>query len=83
MSELSELFARDPLGLTDPDIAKIVAKMREHQAQYELGIKAPPVGERKKAPGKAATAAQGLLKELGFGEPGGGTGDVLKDLGLK
>lgn len=61
MSELSELFDRDPLKYTDQDIAAIVKRMREAQAQYELGAKAP-VAERVKKP-KASTT---LLKDLGL-----------------
>jgi len=61
MSDLSDLFARDPLSLTTEDISTIVARMREAQAQFELGIKAP-VAERKTK--RAAGAA--LLKELGL-----------------
>ena len=64
MSELSELFDRDPLSLSDQDIAKIITRMREAQAQYELGARAPvaPKGP-KKAPSKTAE----LLKDLGLG----------------
>lgn len=61
MSELSELFDRDPLQLTDQDISKIVARMREHQAQFELGVKVPVVPKPKK-PSKAET----ILKDLGL-----------------
>lgn len=63
MSELSELFARDPLGLTDQDLDVIIARMREAQAQHELGIKAP-VAARPKAPSKKTAD---LLKDLGLG----------------
>ena len=61
MSDLTELFERDPLQLSDQDLAKIVARMREAQAQYELGARAP-VAERK----KRSTAGENLLKELGL-----------------
>jgi len=61
MSDLSELFARDPLKLTTDDIAAIIARMREAQAQFELGVK-QPVAERKSRKGSAAA----LIKELGL-----------------
>jgi hypothetical protein len=73
MNELAELFARDPLNLSDQNIATIVAKMREHQAQFELGVKAPAAP---KAPKSSKT--KDLLKDLGLGAD-----DVLGDLGLK
>jgi hypothetical protein len=66
MSELSELFDRDPLSLSDQDVAKIIARMREAQAQYELGAKAP-VAERPKKLKAASTKTLDLLKDLGLG----------------
>ena len=60
-TELSELFARDPVGLSDQDIEAIVARMREAHAQFELGIR-KPVAERP----KKATKTENLLKDLGF-----------------
>jgi len=61
MSELSELFDRDPLLLTDQDIALIIRRMRENQAQYELGVK-PPAPKAKKS-----SKTNDLLKDLGLG----------------
>lgn len=61
MSELSELFERDPLSYTDQDIRTIIARMRESQAQYELGAKAPVAPRPKKS-----TKAADLLKDLGL-----------------
>jgi hypothetical protein len=80
MSEISELFDRDPLNYSEQNIATIVAWMRETQAQNELGARAP------RAP-KAApktTKGQAILAEL-FGAPSGAgpADDILKDLGLK
>jgi hypothetical protein len=60
-NDLSELFDRDPLHLTDSDIAKIVARMRENHTQYELGAPKTP-----KAPPKKSTKTQDLLKDLGL-----------------
>lgn len=77
MSDISELFDRNPLNLTDQDLDKIISFMRQHQAQYELGVKTPPVGERVKKP----KASDKLLNELGLGGSPTGT-DLLKDLGL-
>ena len=74
MSELSELFDRDPLHLSKQDVEAIVARIREAQAQYELGAKPVPVAPR---PKKSKTLD--LLKDLGL-SPGD---DPLKDLGLK
>jgi len=61
MSDLSELFDRDPLHLSDQDIAQIIARMREAQAQYELGAKAAPAEKAKKS-----TKTENLLKDLGL-----------------
>lgn len=49
MSDLSELFERDPLNLTTEDIATIVARIREAQAQFELGVAKPPAKPKKAA----------------------------------
>jgi len=59
-NELSELFDRDPLKLTDPDLEVIIKRMRESQAQFELGVK--PKAE----PKPKSTKTQNLLKELGL-----------------
>jgi hypothetical protein len=74
MSELSELFDRDPLLLSEQDIGVIVARLRENQAQHELGVKPVPVAKPRKP-----TKVHDLLKDLGLTS----SGDVLKDLGLK
>ncbi len=60
MSDLSELFDRDPLQLTSQDIALIVKRMRENQAQYELGAKTPVAPKPPKKP------KNDLLKDLGL-----------------
>ena len=63
MSDLSELFDRDPLSLTDQDLERIIARTRESQAQYELGgPKAPP----KAAAKPKTTKTLDLLKDLGL-----------------
>ena len=62
-SELAELFERDPLGMSTQDIATIVKKMREYQAQFELGLRTP-VAERKTVRSKKPD--DDLLKDLGL-----------------
>lgn len=60
MSDLSELFARDPQKLTDEDITAIIARMREAQTQFELGAKAPSKAKPK------SEKTLNLLKDLGL-----------------
>ena len=60
-SDLSELFARDPLGLSDQDIETIILRIRQNQAQYELGAKAPKAEKPAKTPKTLS-----LLKDLGL-----------------
>jgi hypothetical protein len=74
MSELSELFERNPFKYTDQDLDAIVARMRQAQAQHELGVPAK-VAERVKKP----KASEKLLNDLGLTGPM----DMLKDLGLE
>jgi hypothetical protein len=62
MNDLSELFARNPQGLSDQDITRIVTRMREAQAQHELGVKAPVAPRVKKQSPKTVD----LLKDLGL-----------------
>lgn len=37
MTDLAELFARDPLGLTDDDIRTIVEEMRKSRHAFNAG----------------------------------------------
>jgi len=60
MSDLSELFARDPVLLTDQDIDKIVERMRAAHVQFELGVKPPPKAAKPKA------EKPNILKDLGL-----------------
>jgi hypothetical protein len=39
MSDISDLFARDPEHLTRDDIRSIIAKYREARQQFILGVK--------------------------------------------
>lgn len=41
MSEISDLFARDPLALTKDDRAKIIKYYRDQRAQWNATGKAP------------------------------------------
>lgn len=53
MSDIAELFARDPLKLTREDLTTIVAKFRESRGQFTLGNKmagsTKPKTEKQKA----------------------------------
>ena len=59
-TELSELFDRDPLKLSEQDITVIVEAQRAAQSRHELGVRPPT--KKAAAPNKAAT----LLKDLGL-----------------
>lgn len=61
MSDITELFARDPCGLTDDEIDEIIVHMRNHQAQFELGAKPPKAAKAPKA-----NKSDQLLKDLGL-----------------
>lgn len=39
MSDIAELFARDPLDLTDQDLDTIIAKLRASRAAFNAGEK--------------------------------------------
>lgn len=49
MSDIGELFSRDPLKLTREDRAAIIAKYREARNQFVLGVKS--AGNAKKIKG--------------------------------
>lgn len=65
MSELAELFDRDPLHLSDQDVMKIIARMREARTQFELGVKTAPVAPRQKK--EKSSKTMDMLKDLGLG----------------
>lgn len=50
MSELSELFARDPLQLTKSDRAQIIAHMRANRAAFMQGQRTTSVEKASKKP---------------------------------
>lgn len=63
MTDISELFARDPLQLTDQDLDVIIKVQREARAQYLAG------GRGSKSAGSKAKTAPGpkpTLEDLGF-----------------
>lgn len=69
---LQELFSRDPLKLSDQDIATIVAKFREQRAKWNVAQAAEPkTAKAPKAPKKPAIT----LTEADL--------DLLNDLEIK
>ena len=48
MSDISELFARDPLEHTTQDIDAIIAKFREARAQFEAKPQREPRAKKEK-----------------------------------
>lgn len=57
MTDITELFARDPLDLSKQDIAAIVTKFRESRHAFNLG-------NRKAGSTKAPSAAEKKTNEL-------------------
>lgn len=58
MTDINELFSRDPLKLTNEDIDAIILHMREKRAQFNSGALTP----KKKAEPKLTTAQSAALK---------------------
>ncbi len=50
MSDIAELFSRDPLSLSDPDIVKVIDFYRQSRTNFVLA----PAGTRAKAAPKSA-----------------------------
>lgn len=48
MSDISELFARDPIDLTNQDLDEIIAKYREARAQFEAKPQREPKAKKEK-----------------------------------
>jgi hypothetical protein len=65
MSDISELFARDPLELSTADLDEIIAKMRQMRAAFNAGNMkggaTKPLTEKQKA---AATLADTLKLDI-------------------
>lgn len=70
MSDLDELFQRDPLKLTDQDLDIIIAKVRSQLAQFNLDGKsqrpAKPKVKKSLDEPKAAKPSQIDLSEIGL-----------------
>lgn len=49
MSDLAELFARDPLRLSQQDLDVIIARYRAARTQFELGAKSAGSSKKLKA----------------------------------
>lgn len=61
MSDIADLFARDPLSLTKPDIEVIVKYYREKRAQFNLGDKTAGATKKMKTDGPKITDVNELL----------------------
>lgn len=73
MSDIAELFSRDPLDLTDQDLDQIIAKLRASRAAFNSGEKG--AGNMKKiAPKKALDPSKPIPTKV--------TEISLDDLGL-
>ena len=59
MSDIARLFSEDPLKLTKPDLALIIAYYRERRGQFNLGDKT--AGSKKL---KAASAPGPKIEKL-------------------
>lgn len=59
MSDISELFQRDPLKLSEADLTAIIEKFRAARGQFNLG-------NMKAGSTKPATAKQKLVESLGI-----------------
>ena len=72
MSDIAELFARDPLELSKQDIGEIVNYYRQKRAQFNLGDKtAGNTKKMKESTPKVKQSGEELLKGLGLLKPDG------------
>lgn len=70
MSDIAELFSRDPLKLTKEDIGEIISYYRQKRAQFNLGDKtAGSTKKMKTADPKVKQSAEELLKGIGLLDP--------------
>lgn len=69
MSDIQELFARDPLSLSTQDLDAIIDHLRKARASFNLGLKdagsLKPKAEPKAKATKIALSAD-ILKDLGL-----------------
>lgn len=54
MTDISELFSRDPLSLTKPEITEIIQHFRKCRAQFNLGAMSAGSTKPKSEKAKAA-----------------------------
>lgn len=68
---VGELFARDPLSLSDADITQIIEKLRSQRKRFVVGDKSAgkPVSKLTAAD-KKKTAAVGVTGKLDLGDLG-------------
>lgn len=64
MSDMAELFARDPMKLTKDDLKVIVARYREARAQFNLGITQAGNTKKIKQAGPKITNLDDILGDL-------------------
>ena len=62
MSDLAELFSRDPQKCTKDDVRAIVAAFRERRKTFNLGMKT--AGTTKALTGKAAETAKAISADV-------------------
>lgn len=61
MADVAELFARDPLSLTEEDLTTIVEEMRKSRAAFNLGnLKAGSTKPKTEKQKKLSELANGL-----------------------
>lgn len=64
MSDIAELFAKDPLNLTKQDIDDIIARYREARQQFTLGAKSAGSTKKIKADTPKITNLDDILGDL-------------------
>jgi hypothetical protein len=64
MSDLSELFDRDPLSLTKDDRAAIVRAYREAQAKFNLGMMSAGATKKVTAKGPKIQSLDDILGDM-------------------
>jgi hypothetical protein len=62
MSDLAELFSRDPNKCTKDDVRSIIAAYRERRKQFNLG--SAQAGSVKPLKGKAAESAKAVTADV-------------------